>query len=475
VPIDPAVQQTLTGVFRLVTPEIALVGVACVAFLGGAFVARRGVWAAVTLVGLLFALALHFNVAPAGRTDPTLSPIYFDGLSAFVRLLALGSAAVYLLLSWSEVPDRVSGEYYGCLLVVTAGVSLVGSANDLITLFLALELVSIPTYVLLYLPYSTKLSQEAAVKYFLLSVLSSGFLLFGFSYFYGLTGTTNLTALVLMLTEANVAPSPLALIAAVMVIAAIGFRITAVPFHFYAPDVYEGAPTGVAAQLAFLPKVAGFVALIRILGLVGGSADYVAFPVGTQIPLLLWILAVVTMSFGNVLALLQDNLKRLMAYSGVAHAGYMLIGVVVGSYVSAAPDSDTRFVAGVDSLLFYLVAYGAMTVGVFAVIQYLSTPERPIDSADDLAGLHQTHPFVAFLMAIFLFSLIGLPLTAGFAGKFLVFMGALEIPTTSGVQRLYQWLAVLAAVNAAIGAYYYLRVVGIMYLRSPLKPAAAGT
>jgi NADH-quinone oxidoreductase subunit N len=263
--------------------------------------------------------------------------------------------------------------------------------------------------------------------------------------------------------------NPMALLAAVMVVAAVGFRVTAVPFHFYAPDVYEGGPAGVVAQLAFFPKVAGFAALVRVFGLVGADARHLPFHTETQIPLLLWILAILTMTLGNVLALLQDNVRRMLAYSSVAHAGYMLMGVVVAS---ALPDAkEAPGVGGIDALLVYLAAYGMMTVGAFAVILYLSTPERPVESIEDLAGTGQSNPVSAAAMAVFLLSLIGMPLTAGFAGKLMLFVGAFFAPTETPMRHLYQGLAVVAAVNAAIGAYYYLRVLGVMYLRTPLRPA----
>jgi NADH-quinone oxidoreductase subunit N len=484
---DPQLQQTLKGVFRLVAPEIALVATACAVFLLGCLYNRRWLWFAVSLLGVLVAAILAGTVRTAMPPQETITaaPVIPDAAADFVRWVAILGTAVLVFVSWPEVTRSTAAEYYGCLLVASAGVSLVGRANDLVTLFLALELVSIPTYVLLYLPARTRLNQEAAAKYFLLSVLSSAVLLFGFSYLYGLTGSTNLTVITGTLAKANAeALSPMALIGVVMVVAAMGFRVTAVPFHFYAPDVYEGGPAGVVALLAFLPKVAGFAALARVLGLVGGDALHLPFDAKTQLPLLLWILAVLTMTLGNVLALLQDNVRRMLAYSGVAHAGYMLMGVVVAcSLPEAHGTAKTDLVSGkstgvvgpgiggIDALLVYLVAYGLMTVGAFAVILYLSTPERPVEAIDDLAGAGQSHPFSAGLMAVFLFSLIGMPLTAGFAGKLLLFVGAFTAPAdTATMRNLYQVLAVVAAVNAAIGAYYYLRVVGVMYLRTPLRP-----
>ncbi len=477
-------QQTLTGVFRLVAPEIALIAMACVVFLFGCLYNRRWLWFPVSLIGVTIAAILAGKVETPMPEIITAAPIVSDGMSAFIRWMAIITAAVLLLVSWTEVTNDSASEYFGCLLVASAGVSLVGLANDLITLFLALELISIPTYILLYLPGRTRRSQEAAAKYFLLSILSSAFLLFGFSYLYGLVGSTNLTVIVDALSKANekdVTISPMALLGIVMVIAAIGFRITAVPFHFYAPDVYEGGPAGVVAQLAFFPKVAGFAALARLLGLVGADPLHLPFDANTQLPLLLWILSILTMTLGNVLALLQDNIRRMLAYSSVAHAGYMLMGVVVASsypeLVNAAKSSlpggiahDPAF-GGINGLLVYLVAYGMMTIGAFAVILYLSTPERSVESIDDLAGLSKSHPVSATAMAIFLFSLIGLPPTAGFFGKMFLFIGAFTAPTnTSNMGNLYQLLAVIAAINAAIGAYYYLRVIGVMYLRTPLRP-----
>lgn len=470
---DPLLQQTFKGVFRLAVPEITLIGTACIVFLFGCGYNRRWLWFVVSLLGVILAAVLAGVVKTQMPPVVTAAPLVPDATAAFVRWVALITAFVLLFLTWPEVDRTNAAEYYACLLVAVAGVSLVGRANDLITLFLALELLSIPTYILLYLPARTKLNQEAAAKYFLLSVMSSAVMLFGFSYLYGLTGSTNLTVIADALTKAHADTlNPMALLAAVLVIAAIGFRITAVPFHFYAPDVYEGGPAGVVAQLAFLPKLAGFVALARVFGLVGGDTRHIPFDANTQVPLLLWILAILTMCLGNTLALLQDNVRRMLAYSGVAHGGYMLMGVVIAS---SLPDAKTTpGVGGIDALLVYLVAYGMMTLGAFAVILFLSTPERPVESIDDLAGLGQSNPISAGAMAVFLFSLIGLPLTAGFAGKLLLFVGAFTAPTdTPAMRNLYQLMAIFAAVNAAIGAYYYLRVVGVMFFRTPIRPATS--
>ena len=476
-------QQYLAAAYQFVVPETVLVGAACALFLLAAFRPRRTAAVLLGLAGVAAAaaaawalggdeIATFWKLVEGTQFYPrAVAPFDPTGPAAFVRWVALAAAAVFLLVGWNETRDDNAGEYVGCLLVVAAGASLVARANDLVSLYLALEMVSIPTYVLLYLPVRTRAGQEAAVKYFLLSVLSSAVLLFGFSYLYGLTGTTNLGAVIDALNDAHkVAVSPMALVAIVTVIAGLGFRITAVPFHFYAPDVYEGGPTGVVAQLAFVPKLAGFIALARVLGMLYPPADQLPFDAShTLVPMTLWVLAAVTMTFGNVLGLLQDNLKRLLAYSGIAHGGYVLIGIVAAC---SLPDGRTAepLQAGLDAVLVYLVAYGLMTVGAFAVLTHLAGSAETID---DLAGLGYSRPLTAGTLTVLLFSLIGLPPTAGFVGKLLLFVAALDAPAAGPMGNMYRYLALLAALNAAIGAVYYLRVIGAMYLRSPLTPAGS--
>lgn len=467
---DPIVSALLNA-FTLLVPESILGAAACVLFIGATFRAGRGLWASLSILALVLAgVALYYspNPSPANLVEEVYSsPLILDRLAVLTKLLALVGGVVLVLFSWEEVPDRQAAEYYGCLLILVAGLCLTGAANELVTLFLALELISIPTYIILYLPHIDNAAREAAMKYFLLSVFSSAMLLFGFSYLYGLGGTTNLPGLLNALTRGEAAGLPgVALIALIMVVAGLGFRITAVPFHYYAPDVYQGAPTPVAGLLAFIPKVAGFVALFRVLGFVTPDLPGNLLALGKQVPILFWILAAVTMSLGNLLALLQHNVKRLLAYSSVAHAGYMLIGLAAAYPLSA----NNIEPGGVSAILFYLVAYGAMTLGAFAVLTYLSTPERPVEMEDDLAGLAESHPGVALLMAIFLFSLIGIPLTAGFFGKVLLFLGAMAVEGENA--RLFRWLALLGALNAAVGAWYYLRILAKMYLQTAAEPIA---
>jgi len=513
-----AVAQSLGSAFALIVPEAILLVAACILFLGSTFRADRQLWGVAALGALVVAgIALWIGAArmptiegqreTLERLEKTpnaaqtvndgrraldtvvfTSPLLQTRLALFVKVIALLGGILLVLFSWDSVSDRYAGEYHACLLLIIAGLALTGAANDLVILFLALELISIPTYVILYLQRTDRPAQEAAVKYFLLSVFSSALLLFGFSYLYGLAGTTNIPGILDALGRDATRVPLLAVVALVMVVAGLGFKITAVPFHFYAPDVYQGTTPSAAGLLAFVPKVAGFVALLLVLGytwpgepsasgiLVGPKVAR-GLALGPQVPILFVILAIMTMCIGNVLALLQDNVKRLLAYSSVSHAGYMLIGLAVAPDLSLAVRQGwlprDAITLGADAVLFYLITYGAMTLGAFAVITYLSTPERPIETVDDLAGLSSSHPGVALLMAIFMFSLIGIPLTAGFAGKLLIFLGALTVPPEVELadHAIWFWrLALIAAINAAVAGWYYLRVVGVMYLRTPLKP-----
>lgn len=475
--------RALVDFFPRLLPEAALVVAACAVFLGATTRCGRSTWYVVSLgvlaAGLLLLVGQGPPLGAAEQLDVFASPVLFDNLAWFVRLVAFAAGIVLVLFGWSEVPERQSADFLGCLLLTIAGLSLSGSANDLIGLFLSLELISIPTYVLLYLPRHDEASQEAAMKYFLLSVFSSAFLLFGFSYLYGLAGTTNLAGIVRVLNATEVRETPaLASVALIVVVAGLGFKITAVPFHFYAPDVYQGAPTIGAALLAFVPKAAGFVALLRVLGFVLPPAvvarnGLIGMALGEHdAAILLWFLAAITMFVGNLLALWQDNLKRLLAYSSIAHAGYMLIALAVAPYLRQGVNAGPVGSDGIEALLFYLVAYGAMTVGAFAVISYLDTADRPVNTVDDLAGLSRSHPGIALLMVLFLFSLIGIPLTAGFTGKLLIFFGAMAVPTGDHA-TLFLVLAFLGIVNAAIGAWYYLRIVAAMYLRTAIRPPAS--
>ncbi|MBS0204463.1 MAG: NADH-quinone oxidoreductase subunit N [Planctomycetes bacterium] len=456
--------QNLNGAIQLVLPEAVLLASVCLIFFAAPFlVSERGEapvglrhrWGWLSLLTLLVAGWIGWNATEMPHTS---GPFVADGLTLFVRGLTLATGAVLVLLHWNQADDARSGESHACLLAILAGVNLVAAANDLVGLFVALELISIPTYLFLLLPRRDAPAQEATLKYFLLSIFSSAIVLFGMSYLYGATGTTNLMAIHQgFASGGNLPHNPLVAVATVMLIAGLGFRLTAVPFHFYAPDVFQGAQPSAAAMLSFVPKVAGFVALLRLL--VPAAAGETTLQSWMMIPSavnVLWWLAVATMFTGNLMALMQTDVRRLLAFSSVSHAGYMMVGLVVGM-------QGSQQVSGISALLYYLAVYGVMTLGAFAILIAAARSNRRIESLDDLAGLSRTKPAMALVLSVFLFSLTGLPPTAGFLGKFNLFFAAWSQGTESS--RL---LACLLGVNAALGAWYYLRMIGVMYLRDPV-------
>jgi NADH-quinone oxidoreductase subunit N len=449
----------LIETLQAITPEIILIVLASAMYLAGTFAAapcRCWFWAA---LGTLAVSGLSLAVC-ATRATPESSVVVVDSLATFARALALVTGVALVLLSERMSLDETAPEYFASLLLVVAGSMLVAGANELVLLFLGLELISIPTYVLLYLPKHDAAAQESAAKYFFLSVFSSALFLYGLSLIYGAAGSTHIGAITQSAAGAASKVPPILLVALALTMAGLGFKVAAVPFHFYAPDVYQGTTNTLAALLAWVPKAAGFFAMLRLVNL---GLPFLA----QKTAWLLFFLAAFTMTVGNVLGLLQNNLRRLFAYSSIAHAGYMLVGIGVGAA------GGTRFfmTSGSASVVFYLVAYAAMTLGAFAVIVYLSSSERPVETVDDLAGLARTNPGLALAMAVFLFSLTGIPITAGFWGKFAIFSSAVA----SGHDR-YVLLAVIGMVNAAISSYYYLRIIGVMYMQesfTPIKPGGS--
>ena len=444
-----------------IVPEALLLGSVCLMLLLGPFLvddrgrADEGVSRRWTILSLLTLAIAGWVFVKLGHRPLADGPFSADGLAYLVRAISFGLGPVLILLLTRQIDDGSSAEAHACLLAMLAGVNLVALSTDLVGLFLALELVSIPTYVYLYLPRRDEQMQEAALKYFLLSVFSSAFVLFGMSWLFGATGTTNL-AQIAALIMAPGPNGPMVLAALAIVVAGLSFRLAAVPFHFYAPDVFQGVNSASAAVLAVLPKVAGFAALIRLLP--GGARWLSENAASLPIQNLLAVLAVATMTIGNLLALRQRNLHRLLAYSSIAHSGYMLVGLTMGGGPAA--------IDGVTALWFYLATYGLVTVGVFALLA-AAGGDRPLKTDADLMGLSQAHPAIAVLLAISLFSLAGLPPTAGFWGKLNLFSASWTAETAWGV-----WLAAAIALNAAVAAWYYLRLVGTMYREDADAPAA---
>ncbi|MCH8006427.1 MAG: NADH-quinone oxidoreductase subunit N [Planctomycetes bacterium] len=349
-------------------------------------------------------------------------------------------------------PIRVSrGEYFAFFLLSLIGVMLVCNANDLIWLFLALELTSLPTYIMVAISRPSAKALEAAVKYFFLGALSAGMFLYGFALLYGASGTIVLTEMRDVFAEQAAAGglNSIALIGMLISLLGVSFKIVAVPMHFYAADVYEGAAAPVTAFLAFVPKTAGILAIMLLVSTVGYGGRTAAGIEGLPQPIMvaLWMICVLTMTLGNVGALLQRSAKRLLAYSSIAHSGYLLIGIIAGPAL------------GFDAVLFYLLAYGVMNTAAFAVLAGLQRRGEEIESLDDLAGLRARHPAMAVVMALAALSLVGFPPLLGFWGKLSVFIAGVEAGRIA--------LVVIALINSAISAYYYLWLVGLPILAMP--------
>ncbi len=458
--------ESISSAVNLVLPEVVLIATVCVMFLAAPFLvsetgaAAPGIrhrWGVLSLFAIAVAAWFWVQSVQMPVND---GPFRLDGLVYFIRGTTLGFGAIIALLLWSQVDDSRSAECHALLLAILAGVNFTVAANDLVVLFLGLELVSIPTYVLLALPRRERESQEATIKYFLLSIFSSAIVLYGFALLYGATGTTHFSGIAASIGggQANEI-SMLLPVAVALIIAGLSFRVTAVPFHFYAPDVFQGSPAFMAGMLSSLPKVVGFAALIRVLSLsvAGGNFDGHLDLLGGLVKPLLAMLAVLTMLVGNLMALRQTNIHRMMAYSSVAHAGYMLVGLTIGDRGTIA--------TGVAALLFYLVSYGIMTLGVFAVLCAVSSAERPVRTLNDLGGMSRHHPAAALMLAVMLFSLAGLPPSGGFLGKMNLFLASWSEGSPLG-----RYLAYIMAFNAAVSAFYYLRMIAAVYLKPGTGP-----
>ena len=392
-------------------------------------------------------------LVPAVGQNLTIAKGLFavDGFGTFFKVLFLGSAAVTVLMSpqYLRVEAARPGEYYFLVLCATLGMMVIAAAIDLITIFIGLETMAISFYVLAGFIRPSRRSNEAAVKYFILGAFSLGLLLYGMSLLYGLTGTTHLRTIATALAPHG--GGPMLLLAVTLLVAGLGFKIAAVPFHMWAPDVYEGAPTPITAFLSVGSKAASFAMLLRIFveGLptfrVEGLGVLFGEPFGWRT--FFYVLAIVSMTVGNVAALTQGNIKRMLAYSSVAHAGYVLIGVVAGPP------------RGVEAALVYLMVYAFMQLGAFAIVAMLRRRDVIGDELKDLTGLAATHPGAAIAMLIFMLSLGGIPPTAGFMGKLWIFAAAIEAG--------YVGLAVIGVLNSALSLYYYVRVVVFMWVREP--------
>ena len=452
----------LTETAYLLAPEIVLAAVAVSIYVAGAMVRSRWVWRWVALAGFAAAGALLATSAGATAVDV---PLQADPLAHHIRMLALAFGGLLVLLAWPTIAGPQAPESAGSLVLVVAGVMLTATARDLVTLFVSLELVSIPTYLLLYLGRRDAASQEATVKYFYLSLLASAMLLYGFSFLYGASGSMDLGEIRARLAESAGVPGgflPFAKVGLVLAFAGLAFRIAAVPFHFYAPDVYQGTTHANAALLSVAPKIAGFVVLIRVVAVAMAGAGPVAWPIALAV-------AAVTMTFGNVVALWQNNHRRLLAYSSIAHAGYLLIGLAVFMAPRAGPEGEW---SGLGALLFYLATYAVATIGAFAALACLAGRRGEVEDVEELAGLAWSggpvRPVLAWALGLFMLSLAGIPPLLGFWGKLAIFASSLSVGGLAArAQPWFVALAVVGVLNAAIAAAYYLRIVGVVFFRAP--------
>lgn len=431
---------------RPVLPEIVMTVLALAILLADLVIKRKETIAFLSIVGV--ALVTYVLVGSMGTTFNGM--FLADGYSMFFKLIFMLNVMLTVLISVKYIViEKVNfGEYYALILFSTLGMMIMASAGDLIVLYLGLELMALSTYILAgFIRYDIK-SNEAAMKYFLLGAFASAFLLYGTSMIYGLTGTTDLKAISAYIVANGLSSNPVLMLSMIFFAVAFSFKIAAVPFHMWAPDAYEGAPTSITAFMSVGPKAAGFAVLGRVFLVAFGS-------VKLEWSAILVPIAILTMGVGNIVALSQTNIKRMLAYSSIAHAGYILLGIIAGT-------SD-----GMASVLNYMLIYAFMNIGAFAVVIMLRSEGFKGDNISDYEGLAKTHPLAAALMLVFMFSLTGIPPTAGFMGKFYVFMSAINAG--------YTWVVIIAVMFSAISAYFYLRVVMYMYMKEPKETVQLST
>ena len=425
-------------------PEIILSFSGILLMLVEPFLTRARRTVLVTLAALGSGLALVSTIYPATLPGAAFSELLrIDGFSVFVHVV-VEAVAFLVIIGSSDYLDRERiqhGEYYALILFATVGMCVMSSAGELMTSFVGLETSSISTYILASYRRDAPRSNESAMKYFLLGSFATAFFLYGIALVYGATGTTQLARMSFPTTRAAERLLDLGL---ALLLVGLAFKIAAAPFQLWTPDVYEGAPAPVTALMASGPKAAAFALLLRILATVGAAGTFWFWA--------LWISAVLTMFAGNLAALAQSNVKRMLAYSSISHAGYILVAL------AAAAASD-QVELGVAAVLYYLAVYALMKLGAFILVSQLGGESERHMEIDDLRGLAVRQPVAAACFALFLLSLLGLPVTAGFLGKFYIFNAALA-------SRLI-WLAVLLAINSVIAAFYYLRVIVVMYMREP--------
>lgn len=434
-----------------ILPEIIISIYACIILVFEPFCPKeqRFQFGYFALSGILLTGITSYLILKLGGIYAFGGMFILDPFSTFFKYLVYIGSALTILLSmkYLDEEDIHLGEYYAFILLATAGMMIMVSSGDLITIYLGLETMTISLYVLAGFKRFEGKSIEASAKYFILGSFSSGILLFGISLLFGFVGSTNLAAVAAFI-KSNSLLNPGLLVTMIFLVVGFAFKISAVPFHMWTPDVYEGAPTPVTAFMSAGPKAASLAVFLRVFieALGGIQGEWTN---------LLIVISIATMLIGNVLAIVQTNIKRMLAYSSIAHAGYALIGMIAGG-------ADGTF-----SLMMYMMIYTFMNLGAFGIIILLHKGGFHGEEITDLTGLGKKYPFAAFMMLVFMFSLTGLPPTGGFIGKFYIFMAA--------VNHHFTYLAVIGVILSAISAYYYLRVVMVMYMKEPEKEYSLAT
>jgi len=458
--------------FGLILPELIIGGIGVLVMLVDAFAkpSQRWITGGLSLAGLGAAAAasiwmwLNWTMAPPrGFHDM----VVLDELRLSFTLIFILVAALTILISmvWVENDKLPAGEFHSLLLFATVGMMLMASGNDLVIIFLGLEILSIATYVMAGFRRTDLRSNESSLKYFILGSFSSAFLLYCIALVYGATataksgfpGTTNITTIATRILSDDVRYPELLLAGAAMMLVGFGFKIATAPFHIWTPDVYEGAPTPVTAFMAAGPKAAGFASFLRVFifgfPFVTAAGASLAGQTNTAWVSAMVVLAMITMTVGNIVAIVQNNVKRMLAYSSIAHAGYALVGFIAAG---AASDINARN-AALASVAFYMLTYAVMNLGAFSIVTLIARNNDRRTEVEDYNGIGFRAPALAFTLSLFLLSMLGLPLTAGFMGKVVVFSSALS-------QGFYA-LVVVAVLNTAVSAYYYLRLIIVMFFR----------
>ena len=413
---------------------------------------RRVPALAVAFAGLAVVAVLTIAVGQKAPITAFDGAYRVDDLTTYLDILFVAVVAVTLMIAadYLEARDLPAPEFAAVLLFALSGVMLISASGDLLVLFLGLELMVLPGYLLAGFAKHDALSTEGAIKYFLLGSFSSAIFLFGLAFIWGLTGTTRIDGVAAALTpivNGSAPVSPGVAMGLALLTTGVAFKIAAVPFHYWTPDAYQGSPTPVTGYLSIVPKVGAFALILRLfVGALG--------PLSSEWNVIIVLLAAATMTLGNLVALSQDSVKRMLAYSSIAHTGYMLVGL-------AAWSSANSQIEGLDSLLYYGAAYAAMNIGAFAVVAAIQRRTGISSQLDSFSGLGGREPFLAVLMTLFLLSLTGIPPTAGFFAKATIILAAVEAGGPAGI------LAIVAVLNAAIAAFYYLRVVVYMFMRDP--------